>query len=348
MIPRAETCGSVCERSVKLAEAIIGYNVNPQDIVMIVSRGHIDQTVSILGCLFAGAVVSLIDSTTTSFDFKEIVLKLNPKMIFFDLRNFSLYYNQLKATKLKIVFVVYTKEKGDAVCFHSLMHRAYNPFFQAVKITEPKITSAFIICTPGTTGPVKLVNISHYSVLYQTTCLMRYFLKDVKSVMSFFPNFWHFQILVICASFEASFTKIITDKFQERNLCRTIRDLKVECIIINPIEAYHVCTNIIQDYDISSLKRILVGSSYICSSVITMLCSVFTKCQIISWYSLSEVGIVSFFEINDIEETFKNNFSRGELLPGNKIRIIDTTSNFTLPSNQIGEILINSPSVMLG
>lgn len=230
-----------------------------------------------------------------------------------------------------------------------MLNRSLNPSFEPPKIKDPKSTLAFVIPTQGTTGKSKLVDISHYAITYQTACISEYLLKDVKTFMSFFPLCWHVQTLLSCVCFEFPITKIFPGTFNERIACKLIHDLKIDCIVINPFQTIQLTNKTCaQDFDLSRLKKILVGGAQMCTSIIKMVSNVFMKVKICVWYSITEIGVVSSFQVDDMYSVLQDNLTCGLLYPGMRVKILDVETGNELRQNMYGEVCISGPCMMMG
>lgn len=87
---------------------------------MITSKSHSDQTVALLGSLFAGAVVAPTDPDMDLSDTEWFVTKLNPKMIFCDVRCLGALQKTTRKQKLDCVFIIFGKfKKKNAENLHA-------------------------------------------------------------------------------------------------------------------------------------------------------------------------------------------------------------------------------------
>lgn len=220
-----ETRGSVRIRAVRLAVAMSEKGILQEDIVVICSSSQADQTIVVLASLFIGAIVAPLDPL---FDFKEscqLMKKLKPKIIFTDTRMCSQIERILVALNITVPIINFGRGATENNYFKFLTN-GQEAIFKPVFIEDTRKTVAFIMPTQGTTGPPKLVCLSHQNIFVQTLIFVDIFDHPDK-ILSFFPLSLLLQTILVCVTFESNTTIFLPGTFTERNACKFIFDYQI-------------------------------------------------------------------------------------------------------------------------
>lgn len=213
--------------ALKLTEMQIGKN----DIILIMSRCHSEQTIVVLASLLIGAIVAPIDPDVSQFKCKEIIAKLKPKICFCDIRSVSQIESALNELNLNSKIVNFGQSHNSSVQFLKLFTFNEDDDFQPTFVPDPQKSTAFIVATQGTTDFPKLVSLSHNNILLQTFLFLN-IIETPEKVLSYCPLSWILEIIVMCASFEAFIIRIIPSSFQERTACKLIQDLQIDFLLL--------------------------------------------------------------------------------------------------------------------
>lgn len=220
-----ETRGSVRIRGVKLALEMSQRGINQNDIVVIYSASQADQTIVVLATLFLGAIVAPLDPL---FDFKDIcqlMKKLKPKLIFSDTRMFGQVEKILINLSLNVQVINFGRG-GNGNNYFKFITYGDEDAFQPVYVEDSKKSVAFIMPTQGTTGPPKLVCLSHHNIYIQTLIFIDIF-DNPDKILSFFPLSMLIQTILVCVTFESTTTLFLPGSFTERNACKFIFDYQI-------------------------------------------------------------------------------------------------------------------------
>ena len=109
-------------------------------------------------------------------------------------------------------------------------------------------------------------------------------------------------------------------------------------------EAMLKASAIVKRYDISSVKTVVVGASNLSKEVATQMANLMPGSILIQGYGLTETTVVVAYE-NPLDIMFG---SCGHLLPGCEGRLIDDYGQDITEYDRPGELLLRSPTVMLG
>lgn len=219
-----KTRGSVRIRGIRLALVLREKGITLDDIVVICCSNQADQTIVVLATLFLGAIVAPLDPF---FDFKDacqLVKKLKPKLIFTDTRTSSQIERILITLNLNVPLINLGRSASSSnlVTLGSMEDNNFKPVF----IEDPRMSVAFIMPTQGTTGPPKLVCLSHHNIFIETLIVIDIF-DNPDKVLSFFPISLLFQTILVCVTFESTTTIFYPGTFSERNACKFISDYQI-------------------------------------------------------------------------------------------------------------------------
>lgn len=100
----------------------------------------------------------------------------------------------------------------------------------------------------------------------------------------------------------------------------------------------------VKKYDLSSVKSVVVGASPIPKETLALFRVMIPGCHLNQAYGLTEASVM--ITMTNRDEGFYG--SCGHLLPGFQARIIDQDGWEVTEYNQRGELIVHSPSIMLG
>lgn len=227
-----ETKGSVRLRAIKVAIELRNRGIQQNQIVVISCKTHLDQTVALLGCLFAGAIVAPLHADLPYDDTKRIMSILQPKMAFCGQRSARLYQRVFKEKNIKCLICRFGGDGKDFFEFEKCLDNRDDPNFVPAEIKELKRTAAFIITTHGTERDPKLVALSHYAILMRYVPLLK-MCRQTEKLLTFFPLSYVTQVLVSCMCFDTQAKIIQAGQFTERGACKFIHDLRIEFVFLD-------------------------------------------------------------------------------------------------------------------
>jgi long-chain acyl-CoA synthetase len=141
-------------------------------------------------------------------------------------------------------------------------------------------------------------------------------------------------------------------KFDPADTLRAFQEYQVtHCLLVPMMINILVHFPAVQDYDVSSLKRILYGASPMPRAVIARALEVFSNCEFGQGYGMTELAPVATildpkYHVLDGPLASKLK-SAGTATFSVEVRIVDTDDN-ELPRGEIGEVAVRGPIVMQG
>ncbi len=317
-----------------------------------------------------GGISNFIHPNMPVNENKDILLKMQPKAIFlldgmyeklklFKENNISSKYIIVKASenlprKYQMVYKIKEKYYNSKIKFddNTVYYNDNNLGINTVDIHTDYNDTATILFTGGTTGNIKGVCLSSKNMntsAYQTST---YRIKSDESdkMLAILPVF-HGYGLVNCihTTFFESSTVVLLPYFNEKLFKNAIIKKKPDYMLGIPM-LYSKMADLLknEEIDLSFFKGLYCGGSKLSETVLQKVNHVLvekkSKVQLREGYGLSEcVGACTLMP----ENKFKPG-SVGIPYEGVEVKIVDIHTGEKLENNTIGEICIQSDTIMLG
>lgn len=215
--------------------------------------------------------------------------------------------------------------------------------------------TAFLCYSSGTSGLPKGVMISHRNVIANTIQISVYDSKFRKSqgdkykdvALGLLPQSHIYALIVIshCSTYRGD-SVIVLPRFEMKTYLESIQNYKINTlyivppIIINMVKQKETCAQ----YDLSSVKTIFTGAAPLGAETAGDLNKQYPDWAIRQGYGLTETCTV----VCSSEPTDLWFGSSGCLIPGYKARLITIEGVEVTGYDQPGELVVQSPSVVLG
>ncbi|CAI9629671.1 acetyl-synthetase-like protein [Alternaria burnsii] len=223
------------------------------------------------------------------------------------------------------------------------------------------LRTAFLCYSSGTSGLPKGVMISHRNVIANTMQICTYekpfrdtIIKDVRNqsdyteiALGLLPMSHIYGLVVIChANVYRGDGVVVLPKFEFASTLQAIQDYKINSLFLVPPIIILMTKNkpLLDKYDLSSVWSIFTGAAPLGQETAEDLAKIFPTWKIRQGYGLTETcTVVSSSSPDDIWFG-----SSGSLLPSIECKIVTIEGAEITGYDQPGELLVKSPSVVLG
>ena len=216
--------------------------------------------------------------------------------------------------------------------------------------TDPEKDLALLQYTGGTTGVSKGVMVSHSNLaanVQQCEQVLHNVTKKHQVVLGIMP-FFHIYGLTVCVNFSTAIgaTLVPLPRFVPQDVLKTIAKHKPTIFPCAPA----IFTALLQqknigEYDLSSIEYCISGSAPMPVAVMEKF-NEMTGATIVEGFGLTEASPIT--HLNPLRGTHKPG-SIGLPFPGTDAGIVDMeVGTIPLEPNQVGELVIRGPQVMLG
>ncbi|RZC40024.1 4-coumarate--CoA ligase 1-like, partial [Asbolus verrucosus] len=344
-----ETNGSVRSRAIQIAIEMRNQGIVENDIILVCSRCHADQTIVVLASFLIGAIVAPLDPNLHHKECIGLVKQLKPKICFCDLRTLKQIERVIMETGLNSKMVHFGDQQQYAISFRKLlMSKQHSDHFDPINIEQPRKRIAFILPTQGVTGPPKLVCLSHHFI-YTQTLIFHQVMSSPEKLLSFYSLSWIMQVILMCLCFEVQIVRVLTGTFQERTTCKTIQDLKIDHVFLNTDLAIQLVEHVaVRDFNLSCLRCVFIGSLSTTFHDINKLVERLPKVRFTQLYCTTEVGAAVACSPIDYLESLDKTGAVGKVVQNYKLRVVDINSRTDVEPECCGELLVAGDCMMLG
>ncbi|KAJ2255395.1 hypothetical protein IW137_001074 [Coemansia sp. RSA 1287] len=209
-------------------------------------------------------------------------------------------------------------------------------------------TVAFVPYSSGTTGTAKGVLLSHRNIVanvLQVAALSK--CSEPSTSAGVLPMFHSFGLLFLCLLMPyKGTTTVVMARFDMQGFLQMVQDHHVtEAMLVPPIITGLIKSpQLVQQYDLSSLKTIVAGAAPLSSSAVAEIERLLPNVRVAQGYGMSEASPA--LSINPSEGAI-NPRSAGCLLPNIEAKVIDDNGR-VVGLSETGELCFRGPNIMLG
>ncbi|KAK0391756.1 hypothetical protein NLU13_1255 [Sarocladium strictum] len=213
---------------------------------------------------------------------------------------------------------------------------------------------AFLCYSSGTSGLPKAVMISHHNIIanivqYTTYESVGRARKGVQTqvALGLMPMSHIYGLVTIshCAPWRGD-EVIVLPRFEIDSYLAAIQRFKIEQLIVVPPIIIHMLQTreLCRRYDLSSVRFVYSGAAPLGEETIQELLSLYPNWVVAQAYGMTETSVV----VSSPSEHDIMPGASGSLLPGFKAKLIDASGAEITVHDKPGELLVQSPSVVLG
>ena len=213
---------------------------------------------------------------------------------------------------------------------------------------------ALLVYTGGTTGRAKGVRLTHRNIMINALQIAFVAQPRADDLILHVAPMFHSADLLTTPWVMAGAAHLYLPEFSGRAALQAIQEHRVTCSVLTPTMIVMMLQQPdFDDYDLSSLRQVIYGSSPMAVEWILQSLERFPGVEFIQAYGLTETSpLLTMLEMAEHETALQSGDHRllksvGRPLPGVDMRIVDGNHR-ELPPGEPGEVVVRAPNVARG
>ncbi|XP_013147226.1 PREDICTED: luciferin 4-monooxygenase-like [Papilio polytes] len=344
----SETCKSALKRSVQCAGSLRKMGLNVGDHIVLMAPNHLDISIPFYAALYLGLGIGCVDVALTVGELEDLFKCEKPKVIFCQSEKAENVSNALKGINLDARIITFN-DSGDYTTFAKFIEDSEETV-ESFRPNEfdPETTTAFLICTSGTTGVFKAAIITHANMAISTPYWwLRYntFPKPTRMTLLTSPTQWITGVILILTTPILRITRLQTSLpvtvEHAYHLINTYKptDIKMGANMMSSL----LKSELRESCDFSCLELIMIGGSAVSQTLIDEIKTVVPNVDVCIGYGMSEISGLSIINYNCVPGAC------GQLLNCIQARLVnvDTQEDINEP-NVPGELWLKGATLFKG
>lgn len=267
------TAIDLVRKSVEVSKGLLAAGIDQGDVVSIMSENRFEFASILLGTIFNNSILAPINNSYSEREIDHALRLSKPKVVF---ASAEVSQKVIKVAKsLSFVQKVILLDDEHSTDNKAMKMREFlcpkkleNVCFE-LRPVEKKSTVCLIMCSSGTTGLPKGVQITQQGVIVTTRHCEDNLLHESNVgseeivILGLLPLFHAFGATVLICTMASTRGKIVLiPKFEEKLFLRCIQTYKCSVIfMVPPLMVFLAKNEIVDHYDISCLRFILSGAA---------------------------------------------------------------------------------------
>ncbi|PKI84109.1 hypothetical protein MVES1_002027 [Malassezia vespertilionis] len=360
-----------------LAPDVEGGPWEKNDVGLFVTENQYDYLLVSLGLMQIGAIPALLNPQYKGVELEDIMHKVHPRAMFVSVATFPAVEDAVKsyAAKGDKKPVIYVFDQVHERNIYRLLidpgkKRRANGDNSLEKVKIDPITQTAVYCfSSGTSGPPKVVCLSHFNLIanvVQITVALggrvnkprfddaNWFDQPIgppqdginEFHLSILPQFHCYGLLTAIATLFTGTPCVVFSKFDVKNFFIAVEKYKVTFMfVVPPILLALASSPLAAEYDLGSIKSFASGAATLSKE----LCDLVRERRgipVTDGYGMTEMSpIISLQTTRDIES---GRLNVGRLVPNTDARVIDLSTGKDVGEDVPGELWLRGPQLMLG
>ncbi|XP_050305445.1 uncharacterized protein LOC126742704 isoform X8 [Anthonomus grandis grandis] len=344
-------------RAIRVALDLKNLGVKPQDMIIVCGNPNFDVPIPALAAFLLGAAVVEVLPDIELYDARYKISQIKPKAFFVMDSKLHVIQEVLKTSEEQPeVYVMGSKAEGcrsmDSIA--TTVNPKENDF-TPVKVDI--YDCAFVIFSSGTTSTPKPICISHFSILALSTMennIFQFDFSNFQPILLFVPYCHVSSAWLLASSITNACPIIAVPNVPAEKLLEIFENYEITCAYLSYGILTATCAVeelVYKKYDLSKVKKICTGGSYVHPKFIEKLKKIFPNAAIFRVYgSTEQCGRPITFD-EKADKDFINSYSEslGNRIFNNfEVKVVDPNTGKLLGPNQKGELYTKSPYRMLG
>ncbi|KAK5648574.1 hypothetical protein RI129_003466 [Pyrocoelia pectoralis] len=346
---------TLLKNSCLLGQSVRNFGLNKKDVVAVCSENSLYFCNPILGALYCGIPVTTFSPHYTEGELMYVANLSEPSIIFCSTEASSVVLNvkdRLKSIPKVIIMDTKDDYKGCQSVENFVNENVPKNFdinkFEPLPV-DTKDDVAFILYSSGTTGLPKGVMLTHYNYNVSIAIFDDVIQSRARNTaaVAFVPLYHAYGLFLVSLKILWGGILVIMKKFNPELYLKTVQDYKIGDINIVPsIAQFLVKSDLVNKYDLSSIKAIYSGAAPLSKDIEMALKDRFKVNDIQQGYGMTETTVGAISHLHNKKENSPG--SCGCILPSLSAKIVDVDTGKSLGPMQSGELWCRGGVVMKG
>lgn len=353
------SANEVLRKSIEISKALIAAGIKPGDVVTIVSENRFEFIFVLFGTIFLNCPLAPLNHTYSERELEHAFNLSKPKFVFASSSTIKVVLNAVKTLSYVQSVILLdndaTKSNDRIVLLKDFINpkRLRNVHFEP-KPVDILTTTCLIMCSSGTTGLPKGVQLSQSNVIlgaYHGSTSITPAGTNVSDlvILGLLPIFHAYGISILtCMMGFTSGKVVLLKKFEEKLFLESIE--KYRCAVaflVPPLMIFLSKNTLVDKYDLSSLRLITCGAAPLSKETEDVVRKRLNNPNLLirQGYGLTELTGAAGGVL--IPRGIPKPGSVGEVNTGVSAKVIDENGN-TLGPNQKGELCFKGSLMMMG
>ncbi|KAG5670853.1 hypothetical protein PVAND_001087 [Polypedilum vanderplanki] len=329
------TCGEMRERILKFAVHLNNLGLKQGDVIGVVAGNTENIAPTVFACFFLGLPVNPLTPVMVKSNIVQMYSKTKPKLIFCDEKNLKIVQNSVDMMKSEAKIYTVMEKVENYECVTEILKENVN-FDEFIFPKVDPNTTLIILCSSGTSGPLKGICKSHREVLSAMFPLYDRYLMNNPRFYVISAVFWAsgFHFLLMTSLF--NYTRIITaEPYEPKRFVDILVKYKINSLMTPPF----MIINLVQNDAFQILEHMRLwffAGAIVTKEIFKKLRPFIPNAMFVNGYGISEVNLLA------INYEMKKPESSGYPVQNVDIMIADDEGN-ALENYQNGEIYAKVP-----
>lgn len=278
MLVSAETgeklsAADLVKECVKMAKVLIAAGIRQGDVVSIVSESRFEYAFAMFATIFLNCKFAPINHTFSEREIEHALKLSRPKAIFASSATKEKVLRVAESLSFLEKVLLLDKDISNDKKTFNLCDLTNSDTLRRVKFelqaVDKSKTVCFIMCSSGTTGLPKGVQITQSNIIVTTRHFTSNLLNKQRlgtnevTVLGLLPLFHVFGAVLLTCSMTAACAKIVLlSKFEPRTFLKSIQDYCCSVLFaVPPLVVFLAKNELVDNFDLSSLRLLFCGAA---------------------------------------------------------------------------------------
>lgn len=341
---------TILQDAVTVAEYLRSVGVGVGSTVGFCSENRLEYPAPVVATLAVGATCAPLNPIYTNEEVIHTTTISQPSVIFcspFTAGKILEVKQELPFIKTVVVFGEVDSD-DDLTAYRDIVARKSNLATFLPAVIDPKNEVSVVLCSSGTTGLPKCVELTHFNLLTFMTALRDERIGSAQAndvVLGLIPFFHGYGYGMMLQGLSLGIKVIVMSMFNETVFLESIQNHKVTLLFaVPPLMVFLAKHPLVDEYDLSSIRYIGCGAAPLSKEVQLAVQKRLNITEIKQGYGMTETSVACCFMPQN-----KNKIgSSGVVAFGMECKVIDLETGKNLPPYKEGEICFRGPLIMKG